>query len=120
LPRGRRKPTLAALQPIAVRSAQGWRYQWHEEILKRSDLSRSEIAVAGALMHAFRSDRGYAEMGLRKLAENAGCSRSRAQLATQRLRALGLVVVVNERVRACGRQLATHRYRLVYLSRGVM
>jgi hypothetical protein len=49
---------------LEIRNAEAWRYQWHEELLKRHDLSRAELAVAGVLMHRCWSDRGYAEVGL--------------------------------------------------------
>jgi hypothetical protein len=120
LPRRRRRAiSPGALPPIEVKSAAHWRYQWHEEILKRSDLPRAAIAVAGVLMHRFNISKGYAEIGLSALAQQAGCSRNRASIATRQLRALGLVVVVNEGVRTGRRTLETCRYRLVYVSRGV-
>lgn len=121
LRRGRRKPAVPVdLPPIEVKSAASWRYQWHELVLERADLSRSEIAVAGALMHRFDGGKGYAEIGLSALAKRAGCSRRAAILATQRLRALGLIVAANEGARVRGRlAMATHRYRLIYRDRGV-
>jgi hypothetical protein len=118
-PKRRKIAAPAISEPITIKSAAGWRYQWHEEILKRFDLSRSEIAVAGVLMHHFHVGKGYAEIGLSALAKKAGCSRNRASIATQRLRSLGLLVVINEGVRRPGRALATCRYQLVYLARGI-
>ena len=116
----RRKPDAEWVQPIEVKQAAHWRYQWHEEILKRWDLSRSEIAVAGVLMHAFNSTLGYAEIGLNKMAARAGCSRAVASRATRRLRSLGLLAVLNENVRKPNRSLETCRYSLVYEARGVV
>jgi hypothetical protein len=122
-PPRRRRQLLPACPRIEVKSLEGWRFQWHEEILRRSDLSRSEIAIAGVLMHAYRVDRGFAEIALTTLALRAGCSRRRAVAATKRLRSLGLIAVINEGERVRGRStcatMATHRYHLVYLSRGV-
>jgi hypothetical protein len=117
-PRGR-KPDAEWLQPIEIKQAAHWRYQWHEEILKRWDLSRSQIAVAGVLMHAFNSTLGYAEIGLSKMAARAGCSRAVASRATHRLRSLGLLAVLNENVRKPNRSLETYRYSLIYETRGV-
>jgi hypothetical protein len=121
LRRGRRK--LAApldTTPIEIKSAEGWRYQWHRLILERGDLTRSEIAVAGVLMHAYDSVRQYAEIALTTLAKRAGCSRRAVVTAALRLRDLGLIVVVNEGQRNLGRPtMATHRYRLTYRDRGV-
>jgi hypothetical protein len=120
-PRGRRMPAPPLdLAPIEVKSSESWRYQWHRLMLERDDLTRSEIAVCGALMHAFRIERGYAEIALSTLAAHAGCSRRSAITATQRLRDLGLIVAVNEGQRVRGQPtMATHRYRLTYRDRGV-
>jgi hypothetical protein len=121
LRRGRRKPAPPVdLEPIYVKSAEAWRFQWHRAVLERADLSRSEIAVAGTLMHAYRTDRQYAEIALTTLAKHAGCSRRTAAAATRRLRILGLIAVLNEKARVRGRlTMATHRYRLIYRNRGV-
>jgi hypothetical protein len=116
----RRKPDAEWAQPIEIKQAAHWRYQWHEEVLKRWDLSRSQIAVAGVLMHAFNPNLGFAEIGLSKLAARAGCSRAVASRATHRLRALGLLAVLNENVRKPSRSLETCRYSLVYEARGVV
>jgi hypothetical protein len=70
-------------------------------------------------MHAFRVDRGFAEIGLGTLARRAGCSRSVACMATRRLREKGLIAVVNEGERRPDGSLATCRYQLIYASRGV-
>jgi hypothetical protein len=121
LRRGRRKPPPPRnLEPIEIKSAEGWRFQWHRALLQRADLSRSEIAAAGALMHAYRPDRGHAEIALTTLALHAGCTRRAAITAISRLRELGLIAVLNENVRVRGRlTMATHRYRLTYRDRGV-
>ena len=121
LRRGRRKPATALdLAPIEVKSLEGWRYQWHRAILERGGLTRSEIAVAGVLMHAYDSVRQHAEIALTTLAYRAGCSRRAAITAVQRLRDLGLIVAVNEGQRLRGRPtMATHKYRLTYRDRGV-
>ena len=116
LRRGRRKhaPQLD-LAPIEVKSPEGWRYQWHRLILQRGDLTRSEIAVAGVLMHASDSVRQCAEIALTTLANRAGCSRRAAVTVV-----LGLIVAVNEGQRIRGQPtMATHRYRLTYRDRGV-
>jgi hypothetical protein len=119
--RGRRKLMRPReLEPIEVKSAEGWRFQWHRAVLERADLSRSEIAVAGVLMHAYRPDRAFAEIALTTLAKHAGCSRRTAATAIGRLRELGLIDVLNENVRIRGRPtMATHRYRLIYRDRGI-
>jgi hypothetical protein len=104
---------------IEIRSAASWRYQWHEEILKRWDLPRSDLAVAGALMHCYREDKGFAEIGLGALAKRAGCSRSTAALATKRLRRKELIAVVNEGQRSKDGMCEICRYVLIYSSRGV-
>jgi hypothetical protein len=119
--RGRRKPaTPVDFEPIEIRSIDSWRYEWHRAVLQRCDLSRSEIAIAGALMHAYQSNRGYAEIALTTLALHAGCTRRAAITAIARLRGLGLIAVLNENVRVRGRRLmATHRYQLIYRDRGV-
>jgi hypothetical protein len=120
--RGRRKPApLLDLAPIEVKSLKGWRYQWHRLMLERCDLTRSEIAVAGVLMHAYDGEtRHYAEIALTTLAHHAGCSRRAAISAVRRLRDLGLIVAVNEGQRNRGRlTMATHKYRLTYRARGV-
>lgn len=103
LRRGRRKlaPQLD-LAPIEVKSPEGWRYQWHRLILQRGDLTRSEIAVAGVLMHASDSVRQCAEIALTTLAKRAGCSRRAAVTVVLRLRDLGLIVAVNEGQRIRG------------------
>src|SRR5437588_442766 len=120
-PPKRRAPAAADWgPPIVVKSAEAWRYQWHEEVLKRWDLkSRSLVAVAGVLMHAYRVDRGYAEIGLAQLAERAGCSRSTASAATMLLRRKGLIEVLNEGQRKPDLSLETCRFRLTYLDRDV-
>lgn len=121
LRRGRRKlaPQLD-LAPIEVKSPEGWRYQWHRLILQRGDLTRSEIAVAGVLMHASDSVRQCAEIALTTLAKRAGCSRRAAVTVVLRLRDLGLIVAVNEGQQIRGQPtMATHRYRLTYRDRGV-
>jgi hypothetical protein len=102
-----------------VKSADGWRFQWHEEILKRWDLARSEIAVAGVLMHRYEAVKGFAEIGLDQLAKRSGCARSTVSKATRTLRTKGLVAVTNEGQRKSDGSLATCRYRLIYRSRGV-
>jgi hypothetical protein len=119
--RGRRKPSPPIdFEPIEIKSAEGWRFQWHRAVLERADLSRSEIAIAGVLMHAYRPDRGHAEIALTTIANHAGCSRRTAATAISRLRKLGLVDVLNENVRIRGRRtMATHRYRLIYRGRGI-
>ena len=119
--RGRHKPPAPVnLEPIEVKSIESWRYEWHRAVLERPDLPRSEIAAAGALMHAYRSDRGYAEVALTTLARHAGCTRRAAITAVGRLRLLGLIEVINENQWARGRPTkATHRYRLIYRDRGV-
>ena len=87
LRRGRRKPAPQLdLAPIEVKSPEGWRYQWHRLILQRGDLTRSEIAVAGVLMHASDSVRQCAEIALTTLAKRAGCSRRAAVTVVLRLR----------------------------------
>jgi hypothetical protein len=111
-------------EPIEIRSAEHWRFQWHEEVLKRRDLSRSEIAIAGVIMHRFKPDRDCAEVGLTALAKAAGCSRDTARTASKRLRELGLLAVLNEGVRKRSKQgrpgeLETSRYSPIYKSRGV-
>jgi hypothetical protein len=116
-PRRRQLPNVPK-EPLELKSLEHWRFQWHEEILKRRDLSRSEIAVAGVLMHKYRPDRGYAEISLGALARGAGCSRDRVRVATRQLREAGLVIVINEGARN-GRTFQTGKYRLVYLARGV-
>jgi hypothetical protein len=118
--RGRRKPARPLdLPPIEVKSAESWRYQWHRAVLERRDLTRSEIAVAGALMDAYRVERGFAEISLTTLAHHAGCSRRTAIRATQRLRDLGLIDPLNAGERKPGRlTMATHQYRLIYRDRG--
>ena len=121
LRRGRRKPAPQLdLAPIEVKSPEGWRYQWHRLILQRGDLTRSEIAVAGVLMHASDSVGQSAEIALTTLAKRAGCSRRAAVTVVLRLRDLGLIVAVNEGQRIRGQPtMATHRYRLTYRDRGV-
>jgi hypothetical protein len=121
LRRGRRKPApLLDLSRIEVKSSESWRYQWHRAVLERSDLTRSEIAICGVLMHAYDSLRQHAEIALTTLALRAGCSRRAAVTAIQRLRDLRLIVAVNEGQRQRGRPtMATHRYRLIYPDRGV-
>lgn len=104
--------------PIEVKSAEHWRFQWHEEVLKRSDLPRSSIAVAGVLMHRYRPERGYAEIGSANLAKQAGCWPSTAKKAIAQLEKLGLVVVINRGSRSPDGSLAPHQYRLTYISRG--
>jgi hypothetical protein len=118
---GRHKPPQPRnLDPLEVTSAEAWRYQWHRALLQRADLSRSEIAVAGALMHAYRPERSYAEIALTTLALHAGCTRRTAITAIARLRDLGLIAVLNENVRVRGQMLmATHRYGLTYRDRGI-
>jgi len=118
---GRHKPPQPRnLDPLEVTSVEAWRYQWHRALLQRADLSRSEIAVGGALMHAYRPERCYAEIALTTLALHAGCTRRTAITVIARLRDLGLIVVLNENVRVRGRLLmATHRYRLTYRDRGI-
>lgn len=111
-------------EPIEIKSAEHWRFQWHEEILTRPDLSRSEVAIAGVIMHRFRADRDYAEIGLTALAKAAGCSRDTARTAAKRMRGLGLLSVLNEGVRKPSKQgrpgeLETSRYRPIYTTRGV-
>jgi hypothetical protein len=120
--RGRRKPALPLdLPPIEVKSADGWRFQWHRAVLERRDLTRSEIAVAGILMHAYRVERHHAEIAIATLAKTLGCSRRTVISAVHRLRDLGLIAVANAGERIHGRPtMATHRYRLIYLDRGVM
>ncbi len=105
--------------PIEFKNAEWWRYQWHEEVLKRWDLARSEIAVAGVLMHEYRMERGFAEIGLARLAKQAGCSRSIAWTAIKTLRAKGLIAVKNAGQRKPDGSLAIARYSLIYVSRGV-
>jgi len=106
--------------PIEVKSAESWRYQWHEEILKRWDLTaRSEIAVAGVLMHEYRVEKGFAEIGRARIARQAGCTRSVACEAITRLRERGLIAVTNAGQRKPDGSLAIYRYRLIYASRGV-
>lgn len=117
--RVKRQPPASWGSPIEVKNLEFWRYQWHEEILKRWDLCRSEIAVAGVLMHEYRTDRGYAEIGLERLAAKAGCTRSIAFKATKRLRQKGLIAARNAGQRRPDASLATHRYGLIYASRGV-
>ena len=121
LRRGRRKPAPPLdLEPIEVKSWKGWRYQWHRAILQRGDLTRSEIAVAGVLMHAYDDVRQYAEIALTTLGKRAGCSRRAAVTAALRLRDFGLIVAVNEGRRIHGQPtMATYRYRLTYRDRGV-
>jgi hypothetical protein len=104
---------------IEIKSAEYWRFQWHEEILKRWDLSRSEVAISGVLMHAYRTDRGFAEIGLNLIAMRAGCSRSTASKATMRLRSSGLIAIQNEHRRDSDGSLEIYRYRLIYKSRGI-
>lgn len=104
---------------IKMKSAEWWRYQWHEEILKRSDLLRSDLAVAGVLMHCYHLDKGFAEIGLGALAKRAGCSRSTASKATMRLRRKGLIAVPNEGRRKSDGSLEVCRFRLIYNSRGI-
>lgn len=107
-------------EPIEPKSAEHWRFQWHEEVLKRRDLLRSEIAICGVLMHQYDVRRGIAEIGLAKLAARSGCSRATAANATQALRALGLIGVENEGVRTKKRTHETCRYRLIYRAVGVV
>jgi hypothetical protein len=104
---------------IETKSAESWRFQWHEEILKRWDLSRAELAVAGVLMHCYRLDKGFAEIGLGALAKRAGCSRSTASKATMTLRRKGLIAVPNEVRRNSNGSLQVCRFRLIYWSRGI-
>lgn len=105
--------------PYQVTNAEHWRHVWHEQILKRWDLSRSDIAVAGVLMHAYNIERAHARIGLARIAVRAGCSRSMAQRATKNLQERGLVKIQNAGTRTKDGQLATHEYRLTYESRGV-
>jgi hypothetical protein len=104
---------------LEIRNAEAWRYQWHEELLKRHDLSRAELAVAGVLMHRCWSDRGYAEVGLGLLSKSAGCSRSTASKPTMKLRRLGLIAVMNEGRRKQDGSREVCKYRLIYESRGI-
>jgi hypothetical protein len=104
---------------VDIKSAEAWRFQWHEEVLKRHDLCRSDLAIAGVLMHCYRDQRGFAEIGLGSLAKRAGCSRSTASAATKRLRRLGLVAVENEGFRKLDGSREVCKYRLIYESRGV-
>lgn len=105
--------------PIEIRCAEHWRFQWHEETLKRHDLPRGAIAVAGVLMHTFNPALGYAKIGYGELARRGGCSRSTAASAIRRLKREGLVRVRNPGIRLANRSLEIHRYELTYLSRGV-
>jgi hypothetical protein len=106
-------------EPLVPRSLEHWRFQWHEEVLKRHDLKRSPIAVAGALMHAFNPTKGYAELGFTTLAKRAGCCVNTAKAAIRKLEANGLVAVTNRGQRGADGSLQRHRYKLVYASRGV-
>ena len=105
--------------PIEIRSSESWRFQWHEEVLKRHDLRRGPIAVAGVLMHTFDIRKGYAEIGYARLGQQAGCSRSTAASAIKKLGTAGLVRVLNRGQRLADGSLAPHRYDLIYVSRGV-
>lgn len=106
-------------EPLKPKSLEHWRYQWHEATLKRWDLPRSAIAVAGVLMHHYRADRGYAEIGVRRLGTEAGCSHGTVVAALRKLRSAGLIAVLNEGVKVRGTKvLEVHKYRLIYRSRG--
>lgn len=119
--RGRRKhPPPIDLPPLEVKSAEGWRYQWHRLVLERRDLAPSEKIAAGALMHAYQVKRGYAEIALTTLAQHSGFSRGAIITAVNGLRALGLVDVANAGAHQRGSKIrAVNRYRLIYRARGV-
>ena len=105
--------------PLEVKNADHWRFQWHEEVLKRFDLNRSQIAVAGVLMHAYNPKKGYAEIGLTIIARRAGCSRDTANTAVWALQNNGLVNVTNRGALRPDGSRATNRYALTYVTRNV-
>jgi hypothetical protein len=116
--RARRSPDCWG-PPLEIKGAKRWRYDWHEEVLKRWDLGRADIAVAGVLMHAFGHKGWFAEVSLKQLAEKAGCSPRQAHRSTIRLREEGLVKVANEGARIGRASQETNKYVLIYRSRGV-
>lgn len=106
--------------PIVVKTLLAWRFQWHEEVLKRWDLPRGAIAVAGALMHAYRVQKGCAELSISLIALAAGCARSTVVAALKMLRNAGLIAVLNEGVRRRGsKAVEAHKYELIYTSRDI-
>lgn len=107
--------------PIVVNTLLGWRFQWHEEVLKRWDLSRGAIAVAGVLMHQYRVQRGCAELSISLIALAAGCARGTVVAALKKLRNAGLIAVLNEGVRRPGsKAVEAHKYELIYTSRNIV
>jgi hypothetical protein len=108
-------------EPLEVKSAISWRFQWHREVLKRWDLSRrTDVAVAGVLMHEFGNrNRWFAELSFNALAERAGCSRRQAIRSVIRLRDKGLLKVTNEGARDRFGHQEVNRYVLIYKDRGV-
>lgn len=106
-------------EPIENVSVESWRFRWHEEVLQRPDLARSQLAVAGVLMHRYNSSRGYAEVSIRYAAKHAGCSVDTALRAISELVRKGLIAIDQSSRRSMTKQRPTNRYRLIYASRGI-
>jgi hypothetical protein len=107
-------------EPLVPKTAAHWRMLWHEEVLKRWDLGRAAIAIAGVLMHHYRVERGYVEIGFRRLADESGCSVGTAVAAVAKMRKAGLLAVLNEGAKVKGtKAVEVHRYALIYQSRGI-
>ena len=105
--------------PIENVSVESWRFRWHEEVLQRPDLARSHLAVAGVLMHRYKTPLGYAEVSVRCAAKHAGCSPDTAFRAIGDLVQKGLIAIEQSSRRSVTKQRPTNRYRLIYASRGI-
>jgi hypothetical protein len=104
--------------PLEPKSAISFKHDWLDEVAKRWDLGRTDLAVAIVLKSAFGyRKKYYAELSLEIIAERAGCSPRQAHRSVMNLRRNGLIKVRNEGCRIGPRQ-ETNQYVLTYLSRG--